>query len=222
MNKKHSKNYQTTKEKVIAETYTLADAIQFLIDNNKAKFDPTVELHLKLNLKKGKEKANLRLTVTPPSPIAKLPQIAILAKKFESKNKDINADSAKILDGIKKGKVDFDILVATPDFASKFQPFAKFLGPKGLMPTEKAGTLTDNPEELVANLLKGQKEIKADDADNLHVPCGKLSLGVEKIMANIDYLLAEINSHKPAGVKGDFILRAKLCATMSPSLTLEL
>jgi large subunit ribosomal protein L1 len=222
MNKKHSKAYQTIKEKVSAESYSLNDAIQFLINNKIGKADQTVELHLKLNLKKGKEKAIFRAIVTPPTPIAKLPRLAVLADKFATSDKNINTDSTKILAAIKKGKVDFDILIATPEFIAKLQPFGKFLGPKGLMPTEKAGTLTDKPEETAANFLKGQKTLVADDSDNLHVPCGKLSLGVEKIIENINYLLEEIKHHKPAGIKGELILKATLCTTHSPSLNLEL
>ncbi|MDD3774036.1 MAG: hypothetical protein PHW50_02025 [Patescibacteria group bacterium] len=220
MNKQHSKNYKQIKEKITADTYTIDEAVDFLIKNKIGKMDPTVEMHLKLNLKKGKEKAAFRLIVTPPTPISKLPKIAVLAKNFKAEN--TNSDSAKILGNIKKGIIDFDILVATSEFIEKLKPFAKLLGPKGLMPTEKNGTLTDKPGEVVANLLNGQKTLTADDADNLHVPCGRLSLGEEKIIENINYLLGEIKQHKPSGVKGDLMLKAKLCTTHSPSLNLQL
>lgn len=221
MNKKHSKAYRALKEKVIAESYSVNDAVKFLIDNKTGKIDPTIELHLKLNLKKGKEKTTFRIMITPPTPIAKLPQIAVLAKNFKSTDKNVNVDSEKILTKIKKSKVDFDILLATPDYIDKLKPYAKFLGPKGLMPTEKNETLTNKPEKIISNLLKGQKTLIADDGDNLHIPCGKLSIGADKILENINYILEEIKNHKPAGVKGDFILNAKLCTTHSPSLKLE-
>jgi len=221
MNKNHSKNYQKTKQKLNQEKYTLDEAIDFLIKEPKSKTDPTLDLHLYLNLRKGKEQTNIRFLANPPYALSKPLKIALVSDK-KIKEKNILNDSEKILKDLKKGIANFDILIATPKTINKLMPFAKFLGPKGLMPTEKSGTLTDKPGDKIKALMSGQKEFKNDAQNNLHLSCGKLSLGKEKLTENINYLLLEVKKNKPSGIKGNFILKAKISTTQSPSLNLEL
>lgn len=221
--KKRSKKYRQIAEKVDkGKLYSVEEALDFLLKHNPAKFDATVELHLNLNLQRGKEKIPFRILVLPPYPLSRPPKIAVLAEKFSLKDKNVLADQSKILKQIKNGKVDFEILVATKEMLPKITPYAKFLGPKGLMPTEKNQTLTDKPEEVVKNLLKGQREIRADEFGIVHLPCGKISLGKEKILKNIRYLIEEIKRNRPEGIKGEFIKSAYLTSTMAPSLKIDL
>ncbi len=219
---KRSKSYREVAQKIKDKTYSLEEAIDFLIKNKRAKFDETVELHLTLNLKKGKEKIPFRILVVPPYPIGKPPRIAALVDKLKTKDKNVITDHEKILNQIKKQKAEFDILIATKDYINKVTPYAKFLGPKGLMPTAKNQTLTDNPDKVIKNLLKGQREIRADEYGLVHIPCGKLSLGKEKLLKNIRYILEQIKQNRPDGIKGEFILKAYLSSTMSPSLPVSL
>lgn len=220
--RKRSKNYQKVSKKLKNKTYSLEEAVDFLLKNKSAKFDQTLELHLNLNLKKGKEKLPFRLLVVPPFPIGQPPKIAALVDKLKIKNENIISDHSEIIKQIKSQKVNFDILVASKDYIAKITPYAKFLGPKGLMPTAKNQTLTENPDKVIKNLLKGQREIKADEYAIVHIPCGRLSLGKEKLLKNIRFLIEQVRQNRPEGIKGDFILKAHLTATMAPSLKIEI
>jgi len=220
--KKISKKLQAIKEKIENKNYTLEEALDFILENNPVEFDATVELHINLNLKKGKDKANFRILISPPNPLAKSPKIAVIAKKSNIKEHDVETGQEKILKQIKSGKIDFDILVCEKDLVEKISPFSKILGPKGLMPQEKNQTLTEKPKEIVEKILKGQREIKADDQDLVHIPIGKISLGKEKLMENLRYILEQVKHNKPAGIKGEFIKRAYFSSTMGPSIKIDL
>jgi len=218
--RKRSKAFLEIKQKVKSKSYTLEQALDFLLKNKRTKFDETIELHINLNIKKGKEKLPFRIIINPPYPLGKIPKIAVLGKT-KIKHKNLISNPKDILKQIKNQKIDFDILIASSEFISELSPYAKFLGPKGLMPNQKNQTLTEKPGEVIKKILKGQREIKVDDQDILHIPCGKSSLGITKIKKNIEYIISQIKQNRPQGIKGDFIQTIHISSTMGPSLKVE-
>jgi len=220
--KKVPKKLKKIKEKIEDKFYSIDEAVDFLIKNNYTKFDSTLELHLNLNLKKGKEKANFRILLSPPHPLSTIKKIAVLGKNIKTKSDKVINSKKDILEAIKKGKINFSILIVEKDFLKEISPYAKILGPKGLMPTEKNQTLVDNAEIALEKILKGQREIRPDADDLLHIPCGKISLGKEKILENINYIIQQIKNNRPQSIKGEFIKKIYLTSTIGPSLKIDL
>jgi len=220
--RKRSKAYQKAAKNFRNKIYALEEAVEILLKNKTAKFDETLELHLNLNLKKGKDKVPFRLLITPPYPVGRPPKIAALVDKLKIKDKNIISDHTEIIKQIKNQKINFDVLIANKDYIAKITPYAKFLGPKGLMPTAKNQTLTENPDKVIENLLKGQREIRADEYALVHIPCGRLSLGKEKLLKNIRFFIDQVKQNRPEGIKGEFVLKVYLTTTMSPSLKVKI
>ncbi len=227
MKKKSSKRY-----KKLIKTYsnnkaeTLEVAIKKIKENCTTKFDESIDVSLNLNLKQKKEEANLRTIVNLPHGNGKKVKIAVLCE--ESKIGDAKdagaalAGSENLISDITAGKINFDKLIATPVMMSKMGKLGKILGPKGLMPNPKLGTVTEDVKKAVKALKEGQIEIKNDKDGNIAASIGKKSFPDIKIIENFNAFIQTIQKEKPNKIKGDFILSSFLTSTMGISYKLKL
>ena len=200
--------------------------LQEVKKNCTTKFDESIDVSFKLNLKQKKEEVNLRTVVNLPHGNGKKIKIAVLCEdnkveEAKSAGADI-AGSETLINDITNGKINFDKLIATTSMMSKMGKLGKILGPKGLMPNPKLGTVSNDVKKAVKLLKEGQIEIKNDKDGNLGVSIGKKSFEDKKIIENFDVLIQTINKEKPNGIKGDFILSAYISSSMGPSYKLKL
>ncbi len=227
MKKKSSKRY-----KKLIKTYsnnkaeTLEVAIKKIKENCTTKFDESIDVSLNLNLKQKKEETNLRTIVNLPHGNGKKVKIAVLCE--ESKIGDakdagaVLAGSENLISDITAGKINFDKLIATPVMMSKMGKLGKILGPKGLMPNPKLGTVTADVKKAVKALKEGQIEIRNDKDGNIAASIGKKSFPDIKIIENFNAFIQTIQKEKPSKIKGNFILSSFLTSTMGISYKLKL
>jgi len=205
---------------------TIEEAIKKVKNNCTSKFNESIDVSFALNLKNKKEEANLRTIVNLPNGNGKKIKIAVLCE--ESKIKDAKNSGAdftnfdNLIKDITDGKINFDKLIATPSMMSKMGKLGKILGPKGLMPNPKLGTVTDDIQSAVKAIKMGQIEIKNDKDGNVSASIGKKSFSDTKIKENYDNFKQTILKEKPIGIKGDFIISAFLTSTMGISYKLKL
>ena len=208
------------------KTLIIDDAISKVKNNCTTKFNESIDISLLLNLKKKNDKFNLRTVVNLPNGNGKKIRVAVLCE--ESKISEAKGSGAELFDSetlvkdITAGKIKFDKLVATPAMMSKMGKLGKILGPKGLMPNPKLGTVSNNVQSTVKALKSGQIEIKNDEDGNVGVSIGKKSFSDNKIKENFNSLIQTVSKEKPNGIKGDFILSAFLTSTMGVSYKLKL
>jgi len=223
MSKRFKKILDSSKDKKIEK---IEDAIKKVKVNCSTKFDESIDVSFNLNLKNKKDDVSLRTIVKLPNGNGKKIKIAVLCEEGKTNEaKDSGADfynSESLIDDITSGKINFDKLVATPAMMPKMGKLGKILGPKGLMPNPKFGTVTNDIKSIVKSLKSGQIEIKSDDGGNVAASIGKKSFPEDKIKANYESFLETIKKEKPAGVKGDFILSAYLTSTMGISYRLKI
>ena len=227
MKKKYSKRFkkllEISKEK---KSLMIEDVISKVKKNCTTKFDESIDVSFLLNLKQKKDKFNLRTVVNLPNGNGKKVKVAVLCEENKmSEAKDAGAelyDSEKLINDFTSGKIKFDKLVATPAMMKKMGKLGKVLGPKGLMPNPKLGTVTNDIQSTVKALKSGQIEIKNDKDGNLVASIGKKSFVDNKIKENFDSLLQAIYKEKPSGIKGNFIQSVFLTSTMGVSYKLEL
>ena len=227
MKDKHSRRYKKLIE-VSKDTKTskIEDVISKVKKNCTAKFDESIDISLSLNLKKKKEEFNIRTIVNLPNGNGKKIRVAVLCE--ESKMADAKKSGAELygsetlINDITAGKIKFDKLISTPGMMSKIGKIGKILGPKGLMPNPKLGTVTNNIQSIVKALKSGQIEIKNDKDGNVGASIGKKNFPENKIKENFDSLIQAILKDKPKGIKGNFILSAFLTSTMGISYKLKL
>ena len=221
--KRFKKLIEISKNKQIE---TIEEAIKKVKKNCTSKFNESIDVSFALNLKNKKEEANLRTIVNLPNGNGKKIKIAVLCE--ESKIKDARnsgadfTNSDNLIKDITDGKINFDKLIATPSMMSKMGKLGKILGPKGLMPNPKLGTVTDDVSAAVKAIKTGQIEIKNDKDGNLSASIGKKSFSDTKIKENYDNFKQTILKEKPIGIKGDFIISAFLTSTMGISYKLKL
>jgi ribosomal protein L1 len=226
MSKKTTKRFGKLLEKVdTTKTYSLADAIDTVKLLKSAKFDETVEIALKLNVDPRHADQMVRGSVVLPAGTGKTVRVAVIAK-------DVKADEAKaagadivgsdeLVDDIQKGIMNFDVLIATPNLMGLVGKVGRILGPKGLMPNPKTGTVTMDVAQAVNNAKSGQVNFRVDKQGNIHAGLGKVSFSKEQLNDNISTLIKAVNRQKPAAAKGRYIKSAALSLTMSPSVLLE-
>ena len=226
MSKKTTKRFGKLLEKVdTTKTYSLADAIDTVKLLKSAKFDETVEIALKLNVDPRHADQMVRGSVVLPAGTGKTVRVAVIAK-------DVKADEAKaagadivgsdeLVDDIQKGIKNFDVLIATPNLMGLVGKVGRILGPKGLMPNPKTGTVTMDVAQAVNNAKSGQVNFRVDKQGNIHAGLGKVSFSKEQLNDNISTLIKAVNRQKPAAAKGRYIKSAALSLTMSPSVLLE-
>lgn len=222
---KHGKKYRAAAEKLDKnKIYPIREAVKFLKENKTAKFDESVEIHIKTNIDPKKGEQQVRGTVILPHGTGKSKKIAVITSVAEKEAKDAGADivgGEEIIDKIAK-KINFDVLVATPEMMPKLAKIAKILGPKGLMPNPKTETVTTKIKETVEALKKGKAAFKNDDTGNIHQIVGKVSFSEEKMVENINTFLASIEKTKPAGLKGKFIASITICSTMGQGIKISI
>jgi len=205
---------------------SLEEIIKKVKSNCTTKFDESIDVSFHLNLKAKKEEVSLRTSVNLPNGNGKKIRVAVFCEDAKVQEaKDSGADlvgADKLLEDINIGKINFDKIVSTPSMMPKMGKLGKILGPKGLMPNPKLGTVTNNIKSIVKALKSGQIEIKNDKDGNVAASIGKKSFPAEKIKQNFDSILEAIIKEKPKGIKGDFILSAFLTSTMGISYKLRL
>jgi large subunit ribosomal protein L1 len=225
MAKKHSKRYQELLKKIGNDAYNLKEAAEKVKELKSTKFDETVELALKLGVDPRHADQMIRGSVVLPHGTGKDVKVAVIAKGPKADEaKEAGADvvgEEEVLEMIQNGNLDFDILIATPDMMGKLGRFGKVLGPKGLMPNPKTGTVTMDIAQAVKNAKAGQVNFRVDKKGNLHVGIGKASFDAEKIYENAAAFVEKINKMKPASAKGRYLQNAAISLTMSPSIKLN-
>ena len=227
MKKKFSKRYKKILDtKKDNKSINIEEAIKKVKGNCNSKFDESIDISLHLNLKKKNEEVNLRTSVKLPNGNGKKLKIAVLCEDGKIKEaKDSGADiagSENLINDINAGKIGFDKLVSTPAMMPKMGKLGKILGPKGLMPNPKIGTVTNNISSILKSLKTGLIEVKSDKDGNVSASIGKKSFNDDKIKENFNLFLETITKEKPAGIKGDFITSAFLTSTMGISYKLRL
>lgn len=206
----------------VNKVYGLDEASKLVKENAKAKFDETIELHISLGIDTKKADQQVRTTVVLPNGTGKTKRIAVIAKG--EKAQEAQAAGADLVGGedivedVLKGKIDFDILVATPDAMKDLAKAAKVLGPRGLMPNPKSGTVTFDVANTIKELKAGRVEFKADAYGIVHVGIGKASFDAEKIAENAKAVLDTIIRVKPNTSKGQYIKSISISSTMGPGV----
>ena len=210
----------------IDKSITIDDAIKMVKKNCNAKFDESIDVSFNLNLKRKKEEVSLRTLVNLPNGNAKKIKLAVLCEENKVQEaKDAGADltgADSLISDIGNGKINFDKLVVTPGMMPKMGKLGKILGPKGLMPNPKLGTVTNNIKSAVKAIKTGQIDVKNDKDGNVGASIGKKSFSDIKIRENYNCILETLLKEKPRGIKGDFILSAFLTSTMGISYKLKL
>ncbi len=220
---KHGKKYEEAKKLVDkTKAYPLTEAIDLLKKVNYAKFDAGIEIAIKTNANPKYNDQMLRATTILPHGTGKTKKVAVFVSddKVEEAKKawaDI-AGFESLLNDIKAGKMDFDVLITTPEHIRDLAPVAKQLGPKGLMPSPKAGTVAMNITQAVEEVKKWKIEFRLDKTGNIHAGIGKVSFDDNKLAENVNALLAAIEENKPSWVKGKLIKKVVLSTTMSPAV----
>ena len=226
MAKKITKRFQELLKKVeLEKKYSVEEALANIKNLASAKFDETIEVALKLNVDPRHADQMVRGSVVLPAGTGKNVKVAVIAK-------DAKADEAKaagadlvgsddLIADIQAGKIDFDVLIATPNMMGMVGKVGRILGPKGIMPNPKTGTVTMDVAKAVENFKGGQVNFRVDKQGNIHAGIGKISFSDEQIKDNFLTFITAVNKHKPAASKGKYIKNAAISLTMSPSITLD-
>jgi len=226
MAKKISKRKQALLDKIDREKkYSVTEAVATVKDLKSAKFDETVEIALNLNVDPRHADQMIRSSVVLPHGTGKKVTVAVFAKgdkidEAKAAGADLIGDD-ELLAQIQNGEINFDTVIATPDMMGVLGRVARILGPKGLMPNPKVGTVTPNVAEAVKNAKGGQVNFRVDKKGNIHAGIGKVSFSAEQIEENLRAFVEKINKLKPASAKGRYITNGALSLTMSPSVTLD-
>jgi large subunit ribosomal protein L1 len=220
--KRHRKNVELVDK---TKSYVLTEAVGLLKKAAPAKFNETVELHIKLGVDPKKADQQVRGTVSLPHGTGKTLKVAVLAKGEKIKEAEAaGADFAGDTDLIEKiagGFLDFDVLVATPDIMRETGKLGKVLGPKGLMPNPKAGTVTPNVAQAVKEIKAGKIEYRVDDQGICHAGVGKIKFEEKQILENAQALIKTLVSVKPASAKGTYLISAHLTSSMGPGIKVD-
>ncbi|GBE16413.1 50S ribosomal protein L1 [bacterium BMS3Abin15] len=222
---KRGKKYKDVFKKIDeSKSYSIDEAIKLVKENKIAKFDESVEAHVNLSIDTKKGEEQVRGAVVFPHGTGKTKRIAVVTSTKEKEAKDAGADIVSgedLIEKIKSGKMDFDVLLATPEMMPKLAPVAKILGPKGLMPSPKTETVTQDVKKTVESLKKGKSNFKNDDSGNIHQVFGKLSFDEDKLKENLKAFVEAIKKAKPEAVKGKLITSASICSTMGPGIKIN-
>ena len=224
---KLSRRYKETVKKTQNKSYSdLNEAIQVLKETATTKFIESVELHANLNIDPKYADQQLRTTVTLPHGIGKQITIAVLTNdenfnEAQSAGADIVGND-DLIEKITQGDIEFDLLIATPNMMPKLAKLGRVLGPKGLMPSPKSGTVTSTLESTLTDFKKGKFEYKADKTGIVHVSFGKSDFGDTQLVENLKALYNSIEKNRPSGVKGKYFKSLYICATMGSSIQLDL
>ena len=225
--RKYGKKYVEASAKVEkSKNYELTEAVKLAKETSTTKFDSSVELAIKLNIDTKKADQQLRGSLVLPNGNGKVKRILVLAKGAQAEAaKAAGADYVGEMEMIEKIQTEnwfeFDIIIATPDMMPALGKIGKVLGPKGLMPNPKTGTVTPTPEKAVEDVKKGMIEYRADSYGNIHCSVGKVSFDEKALIENITYVVSIITKAKPATVKGKYIQNISLSTTMGPGIHVD-
>ncbi len=225
--KNRGKNYKTLVEKIEkGKLYTKEEAVKLIKEFSLTKFDPTIEVAMNLNLDVKKADQQLRGAIVLPKGTGKDVKVLVIAKGENAKEaKDAGADyvgDVDLLEKIEKENwFDFDTMIATPDMMPVLGKYGKLLGPKGLMPNPKTGTVTTNIAKAVADAKAGKVEYRTDSYGNIHGIIGKASFKEEDLLENLNAFVRTILRAKPTAVKGTYVKSIAISATMSPSIKID-
>ncbi len=222
--KKHSKMYVEALGNVDkTKNYDVTEAIKVLKSLKTRKFDESVDLVLSLNIDAKKTDMNVRGSFVLPNGTGKTKRVLVVTKTKAAEATEADYCGAEdMLEKIEKENwFDFDTIVATPEMMPALGKLGKVLGPKGLMPNPKLGTVTTNVKDAISNIKKGMVEYKNDSYGNVHFSIGKLSFSEAKLEENLRAIVAEIVKNKPSGVKGTFVKSISLSSTMSPGFKID-
>ncbi len=223
---RRGKAYRAVASKVKKDTvYSLADAMKLATETNPAKFDASVEIHVRLGVDPRQADQNIRSTVVLPHGTGKSIRVAALT---------IDEDKAKALEAganiageeaifalLDKGTIDFDVLIATPQLMAKLGKYARLLGPKGLMPNPKSGTVAVDVVKAITEAKAGKVEYRVDKQATVHLGIGKVSFGTDKLLENANTFFASLQSQKPSSLKGAYIKSIAVATTMGPGMKVE-
>jgi len=223
LSRRHKENIKKTENLVYS---TLDEAITILKETSTTKFVESVELHANLNIDPKYADQQLRTTVTLPNGIGKQLTIAVLTNEENfSEAKSAGADvvgNDDLIEEITQGNINFDLLIATPNMMPKLAKLGRVLGPKGLMPSPKSGTVTMTLNATLTEFKKGKFEYKADKTGIVHVNFGKSNFSAQQLLENLKALYQSIEKNRPSGVKGKYFKSLFICTTMGSSIKLDL
>jgi len=210
----------------VSKSYEPIDAIKILKENKYAKFDETLEVAINLGIDSNKTDQGIRGVTSLPKGTGKSVNVAVLTKGDKQKEaKDAGADLVgenDLIESISSGKISFDLLIASPDMMPSVGKVAKILGPKGLMPNPKLGTVTPDIATAVKNAKAGQVQFKNDKGGIVHAGIGKMSFDENDLLENLKFFYSSINKSKPETVKGSFIKKVTIASTMGVGLEVNL
>ena len=207
------------------KVYSLAEAIEALREYTSKKFDETLEVAIRLGVDVTKADQNIRGMVSLPNGTGKTVRVAVFTVNAADEAKKAGADvvgGEDLIEKVAAGEINFDRVIATPDMMPKMSKIARILGPKGLMPNPKLGTVTNNVAEAVATAKAGQIEYRAEKKGIIHAGVGKMSFATDKLVENVNALVEQLKKVKPASVKGQYILGAAVATTQGPGLKVDI
>lgn len=218
--KKYKEAYKTIDHQ---KQYSLVEALKLAKNSSTTKFDASVELHINLNVDPRHADQNIRDNIVLPAGSGKSLKVAVYVEDAEN-SKDIKADQVggeELLQKIDKGTIDFDVLITTPAMMPKLARYAKVLGPKGLMPNPKSGTVTNDLAKACLEAKSGKVEYRVDSNGIVHINIGKVSFKEEDLLKNAESFLTSLKSNKPSSIKGAFIKSIFASTTMGPSVKID-
>lgn len=224
---KRGKNYiNALKTFEKTKLYEANEALNLVVTNSKAKFDESVEVHFRLGVDGRNADQQVRGVVVLPNGTGKSVKVLVIAKGEKAKEAELaGADfvgAEEIIEKIQKENwLDFDVCITTPDMMGLVGRIARVLGPKGLMPNPKSGTVTMDVKKAIEDVKAGKVEYRLDKTNNIHVVIGKISFGVEKLLENFEVILNAINKAKPASAKGTYIKNLTIASTMGPGIKIK-
>ena len=223
---KHGKNFRAAEEKIDrSELYTPLAAVKLVKEVAPAKFDETVEAHFRLGIDTRKADQNIRGSISLPHGTGKTVRVAVFAEGAKADEaREAGADivgSDELIADIQKGEINFDAAIATPNMMAKVGRIGKILGPRGLMPNPKLGTVTMDVAKMVGELKAGRVEYRADRYGICHVPLGRVSFDEQKLVENYAALYTEILRVKPSSAKGRYVKSISISSTMGPGVKVD-
>jgi large subunit ribosomal protein L1 len=225
--KTRSKRYEESVKQVVpGKTYSLKDAVSVIKAMKPTKFDQSVDLHFKLNVDPKKSEQMVRGTVVLPHGTGKTIRVAVFCRgEQERAAKEAGAElvgAQDLIDKVAGGFLDFDCVIATPDMMKDLSKLGKVLGPRGLMPSPKTGTVTNDIAKAIQDVKKGKVEFRVDKQGGVHLSVGKVSFSEDAIIENATSVINALQEAKPGTVKGKFIMNLSIAPSMNPGLKLEI
>ena len=223
---KLSKRAKNLQEKIETRPYKAMEALKLLKETSTAKFNETAEAHISLRLDTKYADQQLRTTLILPKGTGKKIRIGVVAqgeKITEALNSGADISGAEeLIQDILKGIINFDRLIATPDMMPAIAKLGKILGPRGLMPSPKSGTVTSDIKSAIQEFKKGKLEYRADKSGIVHVPFGKMDFSIEDLLSNLEIVQESIDKNRPSGAKGRYWKSFYICSTMGPSVSIDI